>query len=148
MNGNEYVAQAQGLSAHVDYPEFKLTISIQKADNGYFVGLVEPPDLKAYKEARRRERQERMKKLSGSIDERIDAMVDGVVAFQKFVLDKSAGEDWKGEDMREKMREGVKVAFPGIMREITAGEPPPQARQEQMVFETKEKLLEFLTKNL
>lgn len=142
-----------------------LLVNIQKTDNGFVVSLYDPPKPLTEGEIERdiQEEEDRLKKqmdedIGGkSIDERIDAMVDGLIAFQKHIMDRSTGEDWKGDDVKEKIREGFKVMFPqlvgghrGRRLNIMRGSRKPARlpRQETMVFQTVEQLMEYLKKNL
>lgn len=145
--------------AYGDY----LSISIQKTDNGFFVSLYDPPKQPTQEEIDQeiKEQYEHLREQmeQGSdgkgLDERVDAMVDGLIAFQKHIMDRSTGEEWKGDDAKEKIREGFKVMFPQLAGDprrlkIYQGlrKPPKLPRQEQMVFQTVDQLVEYLKKNL
>lgn len=123
----------------------RLTVSLVKMDNGYQIALVEP--LKV----------EPPKTDAESIDDqfdaemKLDALIDGIIAFTRHLHDRSAGEDWKDED-RGKIREGFRALFPSVSRVIGGGPPmfgvAPGPRVEQMVFQKKSDLLAYLDKNL
>lgn len=115
--------------------EPKISIGVTKVDNGYHVVLVGQ---------RKPDPVEPLTQLSE--DERIDRMVDGLSAFLKYVNGKGVeGDEWKDDsDLKEKMREGFKTLYPGAAAPRAYTLP----RQEQRVFETKEKLIEYLTQNL
>lgn len=82
-------------------------------------------------------------------------MIDGMGALIRSINDKGAGEDWKDSDDRKQVRDAFRVMFPGMssqidrltsdLEDVASYEPP---RHENLVFESKERLVEYLTKNL
>lgn len=121
----------------------KLTVFVERKDNGYVLKLIEPPvfpepDVKTYD----------AKEIDTDHDKQIDAMIDGLMAFTKSLNDKvTGGEEWKGDENRIKIREGFKLMF-GMGRRGMPIKPFPEARIENMVFPAKEELLAYLAKNL
>jgi len=116
-----------------------LRVSIERHDNGWLVSLVEPP-----------KHPPAMTKTPPVMEESemIDTMIDGIGALLRHLNDHGAGDDWKGSDDREKLREAFKVMFPGI---VSPRAPVAQAawpRQETRVFDAKAALLSYLEKNL
>lgn len=81
------------------------------------------------------------------INARLDAISNGLSAFMKSILDKEAGEDWKGEDAKEKIREAIK-AFAPSLGSPSAYQTPAMPRIENKVFEKKADLLKYLDENL
>jgi hypothetical protein len=126
-----------------------LQISIGKVDNGYTVNLLEPPKLPKVEATKS---PSEMKEVNVDMDEKIDKMIDGFTAFLRHINDKGAGENWKEDNNREQLREGFKMAFPGLARGAyqTPGAPRHvlRARHENRVFETKEALIKYLEENL
>lgn len=128
----------------------KLEVNIAKLGNGYTLALQvhpEPP--------KRRKVQHTPSPFVGQDpDELIDKILDGMSALIRTINDKGAGEDWKDGGDRKQVREAFRVMFPGMATQIdraVSDEPPPtyqEPRYEQLVFESKEKLIEFLTKEL
>ena len=119
-----------------------LSISISKADNGYFVSLTEPPDFKAQIDPDPSELPDL------TPDQKIDAMIDAMTAFTRSFNDKAAGESWKDDEGdRKKLREGFKLLFPSLANPPHFY-PAPEGRNEQRVFESKEALMKYLDENL
>lgn len=116
-----------------------LTVRINKFDNGYAVNLDEtrvnepvvPP----------------IEKEATNPDEALDTLIDGMVAFTKFISDRGSGEDWKGDEDREKVRRAIETIFPSVSHH-----PPyyrtSSPRSERKVFESKAALIAYLEKNL
>lgn len=137
-----------------------LQISVVKVDNGYQVSLYEPPkppSLEEIQDARETREREAVKRAEAELcgaEEKIDAMIEGICAFARYIQDKAAGEDWKKDEVKEKIRTGFKAMFPsmvGIHSRVTYPAPlgnPVRPRSELKVFEAKEALLKFLTDNL
>ena len=83
-------------------------------------------------------------------DQAIDKMIDGLGALIRSINDSGAGETWKSDEDRAHVRAAFKLMFPGTSRGLLAGPdgfsmPPPP---ESLVFETKEKLIAYLTEKL
>jgi hypothetical protein len=83
-----------------------------------------------------------------SVDEQIDRMVEGLGAFMRSVHDKGAGEDWKEDGDKEKIRAAVKLFMPNVVRSDVGIKRYVAPRQESLVFESKKSLMEYLEKNL
>jgi hypothetical protein len=83
-------------------------------------------------------------------DHAIDKMIDGLGALVRSIHDSGAGETWKSDEDRAHVRAAFKLMFPGMSRHLlSAGEAfamPPIP--ESLVFETKEKLIAYLTEKL
>jgi len=153
--------------AYVAGGEPSLTASIRKVDNGYLLEFSAPPAPptpeeqalieKAAAEAEKLRRDQLDEQIEG-MDAKIDAMVDGITAFMRYIQDKAAGEDWKQDEVKEKVREGFKAMFPqfnpqrelrGLRAELAALPPPGgEWRQESLVFGKLDDLVEFLKANL
>ena len=119
--------------------EPKLNLQIEKRDNGYVVDLYEPPKKEKPKPP--------VMPTEAEIDEKLDAIADGFAAFMRSIYDKAAGEDWKEDEAKEKIRAAIKAFAPSI---ASPGEfrMPPMPRTEQNVFEKKADLLKYLEANL
>lgn len=125
-----------------------VTVSIGKIDNGYVLKLNTIPK-------RRAPRVVAPPFAGMDPDEMIDKIVDGMGALIRSINDKGAGEDWKTDEDRAKVREGFKAMFPNLV-------PPPvhaddvaiavgedlAPRSESRVFESKIDLIKYLTENL
>lgn len=144
--------QMQGEFATVGelYPQDQLQISIRKMDNGFVVNLNEPPKRQTEEELEKELEADRPK----NPEAQVDALVDGIVAFTKYINDKGAGEDWKdhSEEVKVQMRKGFKIFFPNLNPDRSRRPRRPissyQPRVEQNVFQTKEELLAYIQKNL
>ncbi len=121
----------------------KLIVSLEKKDNGYVLKLIEPP---VFPESDPDELKP--EEVDADRDKKVDTMIDGVVAFTKSLNDKAAGEAWKGEEDKAKIREGFKLLFGMSAGRGRPFKPMPKARVENMVFPGKEELLAYLAKNL
>jgi hypothetical protein len=143
-----------GVGAYLT-PEFSnkapsVLIDIQKLENGYMLTLTTNPE----------QPKPRIVKHTPSPfvgqdpDELIDRVLDGLSALVRTINDKGAGEDWKDDENRKQVRDAFRVAFPNLSNQIdqaVSDEPVPQyvePRHEQLVFETKQKLFEYLMKEL
>lgn len=125
-------------------------VSVQKLGNGYMLDLRTNP--------KRPPLQKPVHSPSPFVgqdpDELIDRMIDGLGGLVRSINDKGAGEDWKSEESRQQVREAFRIMFPGLTSNVdrlVADEPEvpyEEPRHEQLVFETKEKLFEYMTKNL
>ena len=122
-----------------------LRITVLKVDNGYNLELASSP-----------RRPQVVAPVPGaaegvSPDEMIDRMVDGMGAFIRSVNDKGAGEDWKEDGDRLKIREAVKTFFPQLAQQAARAVTPEDfamPRHESLVFESKQSLMKFLETNL
>ena len=130
--------------------EPSVVVQVQKLGNGYVINLrTNPPYPK-----RRPIARVPSPFVGQDPDELIDRILDGLSAVVRTINDQGAGELWKDEDNRKQVREGFRIMFPSMAATIDSAvsdEPEPvyeEPRNEQLVFETKEKLLEYLTKNL
>ena len=142
LPGSSYVA---GFSE-----EPSVVVSVQKLGNGYMLDLRTNP---------KRPPLPRPVHVPSPFagqdpDELIDRMIDGLGSLVRSINDKGAGEHWKDEDDRRQVREAFRIMFPGLTSSVdrlVSDEPEPtyeEPRHEQLVFETKEKLFEYLTKSL
>lgn len=127
---------------YIDLPTLrqpKLNIKIEKRDNGYLVDLIDPP--------KRKERPKPPVPSEDEINEKLDAMSDGIAAFMRSIMDKTAGEDWKEAETKEKIRTAMKAFAPSLVgpKDYVA---PPTPRIEQRVFEKKADLIKYLEENL
>lgn len=119
---------------------------IQKLGNGYVVTFMTNPP-------RRHPVRQQGPPLQGKDpDEIIDDLVNGLGAFMRTIREKETGEDWKDSQDRKLIRDGFRQMFPQVVSQIeNAAEEPVESerpRHEQLVFETKAAMLEYLTKNL
>ena len=127
-------------------PGPSISISIEKVGNGYTLGLQTfPPPPKR--------RPPSTSPFAGmETGEVVDRVIDSIGMLSRAINNKGAGEDWKGDEEREKLREGFRALFPGVYNQIEQAVEPPeiqvQPRAESLVFESKIALLEFLTKEL
>ena len=146
----QYVPGGIGAYLSPQSEEPSVVVSVQKLGNGYMLELrTNPPRPKP-----------RIVKYTPSPfvgqdpDELIDQILDGMSAIIRTINDKGAGEDWKDEENRKQVRDAFRIMFPSIASQIdrsVSDEPETtyeEPRHEQLVFETKEKLFEYLTKNL
>lgn len=117
----------------------KLNIRIEKRDNGYLIDLMDPP--------KRKERPKPPVPSEDEINEKLDAMSDGIAAFMRSIMDKTAGEDWKEEETKEKIRVAMKAFAPSLVGPKEYANPP-MPRVEQRVFEKKADLIKYLEENL
>lgn len=132
-------------------PRPSLTIQVVKMDNGYVTTLNEVPKRKP-----RKIRTIPNPFVGKTPDEMIDQMIDGVGAILRTFRQAEAEEEWKGGEDREKVRMAFKAMFPTLAQQAVdmTQEPDPEEemprepRHEQTVFETKDALVEYLTKNL
>lgn len=132
-----------------------ISLKLAKLDNGYSVELMVNPKLKPIEEVKEEIATAVGAELNPPVemtqDEIIDRMVDGLGAFLRSINDKGAGENWKGEDEKGKIREAVKLIFPQVSRQTVPAnsyrnyEPP---HHESKVFETKAGLMKYLDENL
>jgi hypothetical protein len=127
-----------------------VVIDIQKLENGYMLTLTTNPEQPKPRVVER----QTSPFVGQDPDEIIDKMIDGFGAVIRAINDKGAGESWKDDEDRAQIREAFRVMFPGVSRQIdqvVSDEPVPQyiePRHEQLVFETKQKLFEYLMKEL
>lgn len=123
-----------------------LRITVLKVDNGYNLELASSP--------RRPKAIAPVPSAAESMspDEIIDRMVDGMGAFIRSINDKGAGEDWKEDGDKGRIREAVKIFFPQLAhaaaRAVTTEDFLPMPRHETLVFESKQSLMKFLETNL
>lgn len=110
-------------------------VSISKADNGYRVEGDLHPSCDAVAETSLPDQ-----------DEALDGVIDGISAFLRHVHDIGAGEGWKVDDDKEKVRNGVRALFPALSRHTLA--VPLQTNHKSLVFERKEDLMAWLAKTL
>lgn len=131
----------------------KLTISIGKLDNGYTVALRQSPKRRAP----RVHAAPPNPFIGKTPDEIIDNMIDGVGAVLRTFRQAEAEEEWKGGEDREKVRTAFKAMFPALAQqavdmtqepELPPSEEDIHGRSESNVFESKDALIEYLTKNL
>jgi hypothetical protein len=81
-----------------------------------------------------------------SEEEKIDAMVEAIAAFTRHIGDKGAGDEWRDDGDREKIRAGFKALVPAsLLRGPQEHRPPPPP--EQLVFQTKSELIKFIEEN-
>lgn len=120
--------------------EPRLSLTIDKRDNGYVIDLLEPAKPKD------RPKPTPMP-TEDEINARLDAISNGLSAFMKSILDKEAGDDWKDGDAKEKIREAIKAFAPSLGSPM-AYQNPPIPRIENKVFEKKADLLKYLDENL
>lgn len=125
-------------------------VSVEKLGNGYQIDLrTNPPRPKPRVVA-----HAPSPFVGRDPDEIIDQIIDGLGSLVSSIQDKGAGEDWKDGEHRVKVRETFRVMFPSMARQIddvVSDEPEPvyeEPRHEQLVFESKKSLMEFLEKNL
>jgi hypothetical protein len=126
----------------------KLSIEIQKQDNGFTLQLIEPPDPSKEEEEYQKEAEANLEDLEKKAEEMIDKAVEGMVAFIRHIQDKSTGEEWKEGDDKEKMRAGFKAFFRHRLPSFVPRGQLRRDRSENMVFASKEELLAYLAKNL
>lgn len=126
-------------------PPPSVSVKIQKLGNGYTLQLTTNPPRPPVAYGAEPSPFEGMEQ-----DEIIDKLVDGAGALLGRLHDIGAGESWKDDAEREQVREAFKIMFPGVARQFSrpAGPPPVESRYESLVFETKEKLMEFIEKEL
>lgn len=142
LPGSSYVA---GFSE-----EPSVVVSVQKLGNGYMLDLRTNPKRPPLP----RPVHVPSPFVGQDPDELIDQILDGMSAIIRTINDKGAGEDWKDEENRKQVRDAFRIMFPSIASQIdraVSDEPETtyeEPRHEQLVFETKEKLFEYLTKNL
>jgi hypothetical protein len=120
----------------------KVSMSIEKVDNGYTVKLVtypkpEPPGPAPF-----------LASDEADPEEQLDAVIDALSCFLRAVNDKATGEEWKGEEDREKIRKGIKMMFPSMSRTAGVVGFAAMPRSENRVFESKDALLKYLSENL
>jgi len=122
-----------------------LRITVLKVDNGYNLELASSP--------RHPQAIAPVPSAAESMgpDEIIDRMVDGMGAFIRSINDKGAGEDWKEDGDKGRIREAVKIFFPQLAQQAQRVAHNPLAnlpRHETLVFESKQSLMKFLETNL
>lgn len=143
-----YIAGAQYLSPTSEEPS--VVVSVQKLENGYMLELRTNPKQPKPRVVKRTPSPY----VGQDPEELIDQILDGMSAVVRTINDKGAGEDWKDEDNRRQVREAFRIMFPSMASQIdqaVSDEPEPvyiEPQHERLVFETKEKLFEYLTKNL
>lgn len=139
MFGQVGMGRVVGCPPPEDQP--KMVVSIEKKDNGYVLKLYVPL---VYPEPEETKPEE----ADPAHDQKVDTMIDGILAFYKTIADKSVGgEDWKPDENKTKIREGFKLLFGMRGRGMSVG-PLPKPRIENMVFPAKEELLAYLANNL
>lgn len=135
----------------------RASAQISKVDNGYLVSFHEPGRRASEEElAEYHRKREKEVEASEITDGEIDAMIEGIIAFQRGLMDQSAAEDWKNDDdeVRRKMRDGFRVLFLGKRtggkkrRRVTQMPIGQRPRQEERVFESLEELMKYLKRNL
>jgi hypothetical protein len=129
-----------GNAPHRGHPS--VVIDIQKLGNGFVVTLQTNPKPPVVQQGPPVEEVDP--------DEQLDRLIDGIGAFLREINDKGAGEGWKDGEDRQKVRAAARLMFPSVLgsgrvAHYTTQEKP---RYEQLVFESKDMLLEYLTKNL
>jgi hypothetical protein len=119
-------------------------LELLHVSNGYFITFVKGADRRP---VAGQEPLEGPPVETASEEERIDAMVDAIAAFLRHINDKgTGGEDWQGDNDREKIRAGFKAMMPpNLMRGHRMYEPPPPP--EQLVFKSKAELIKFIEEN-
>lgn len=146
----QYVTGGMGAYLSPQSEEPSVVVSVQKLGNGYMLELRTSP---------KRPPLPRPVHVPSPFagqdpDELIDRMIDGLGGLVRSINDKGAGEEWKDEENRKQVRDAFRVMFPSLTGNIDrmVSDEPVQVyeepRHEQLVFETKEKLFEYLTKNL
>jgi len=131
----------QGFSGDLPYQSApSVSIGIQKLGNGFVTTLqTNPPVVRA-----------RHAPVGGDSDpdEALDHLIDGIGAFLREINDKGAGEGWKNGEDRQKVRAAARLLFPQISYQTAQEEPQENSRFEQLVFESKAAMIEYLNKNL
>ena len=130
-----------------------LYVSIGKIDNGYILKLHTNPKRRIPRAV-----SAPNPFVGMDPDETIDKIVDGMGALIRSINDKGAGEDWKEDGDRAKVRDGFKAMFPSLvpppppskeeLAELEAQVDAETPRSEQRVFESKEALIKYLTEQL
>jgi hypothetical protein len=117
-----------------------VVIAIQKLGNGFVTTLQTNPTPAAVQQGPPIE--------EADPDEQLDQLIDGLGAFFREINDKGAGEGWKEGEDRQKVRAAARLMFPQFSGQIARYTKSERPRYEQLVFESKDMLLEYLTKNL
>lgn len=150
MRTPHYLAGGIGAYAAPVSEEPSVIVSVQKLGNGYMIELQTNP-----KQPERPPVKHAPNPFAGlDPDELVDQIIDGFGSLARSINDKSAGEDWKSDDNRKNVRDAFRLMFPSMSSHIddaVSTELPPvyiEPRHERLVFETKEKLFEYLTSNL
>lgn len=140
---NDVYGGAAGFGPITATPE--IIASLSKLDRGYAVTIVKQPHARTFRED--------LEKVvvddtsTPSEDEQIDLMVDGLTAFFRSIHGEQSDGAWRGEEDREKIRKAFKAVYGGRAVKVKYT-PPPQPEVKQLAFESKEKLIEFLSANL
>ncbi len=117
-----------------------VSIGIQKLGNGFVTTLqTNPPVVHTHRAP-----------VGGDLDpdEALDHLIDGIGAFLREINDKGAGEGWKDGEDRQKVRAAARLLFPQFSSPTVPEEPQEHPRYEQLVFESKAAMIEYLNKNL
>jgi len=109
-----------------------LEVSIERLDNGYVVHLSAPPPPLPEPPA------------GQGIEAKIDSVLEGIPSLIRQVTGAGEGEDWKTPEGMTKARDALKAFLP----DLGYAAAPRPFRQEDLVFETKEKLLAWLSLNI
>lgn len=120
-----------------------VSVKVDKLGNGYVISLQthpkSPPSVVL--------RQNPFEGMDP--DELIDKLIDGMGALLRTIHDEGAGENWKDSDDRSQVREAFRVMFPQMARSVDQSVASyEQPRYDNLVFQSKKDLMEYLDKNL
>jgi len=117
-----------------------LECSIERLDNGYVVRLQAPPEpIQGPPGAPE----------PADLDAKLDSLIEGIPALGRAIVGGGEGDEWKNADAMFKAKQALKAMFPDLGRAIGVGFASARPyRQEELVFESKESLLVWLSKNL
>ena len=124
-------------------PSVSVSVQLAKVGNGYTIQLQTHPPMPSA-------RPPGPTMFEGmDPDEMIDKMIDGIGALMRTIHDKGAGEDWKASEDRAQVREAFRVMFPPLAnkadRAVVQYVPP---RYDNLVFQSKKDLMDYLDRNL